>query len=97
MKTEFVVFLVSALIAAAQMVLLAFLFKSLKQGRRGISFLIMFVKLISYIALIYILIYKFMVYTMFGLCGFLSGLPISVILILIYVKYFKGKIRFKKV
>ena len=92
MKTELVVFLIAVAVAVAQVILLSRLFVSLKEGKRGKTFLIIMFKIASYIALCYFVIFKYGAQLMFAFSGFLAGLPIAAI-ILFFVYHYKDEIK----
>lgn len=89
MKSELIAFLISAVVAAVQVVLLSHLFVSLKEGNRKKTFLIIMFKIASYLALCYLLIFKFTTQLMFSVSGFLAGLPLTAIILFFIYRYKK--------
>ncbi len=92
MKPELIVFLVSAAVAVAQVILLSRLFISLKQYKRHKTFIIIALKIISYAVLCYLLIFKYIGLLMFSVSGFLAGLPI-VAIFMFFVYHYKDEIK----
>ena len=79
MRPELIIFLVSAAVAVVQVILLSRLFVTLKQCERKKTFIIITLKIISYVILCYLLIFKYTAQLMFGFSGFLAGLPLAAI------------------
>ena len=89
-------FWISLFFGALQMLMLFAVMTALNRSRKGLMWLLLFVKLLAYAAAIGILMNKYSHYIVFCFCGFLVGLPMCALVLYILKLFVMPNIKGKK-